>query len=132
MLIFLAVGPQNSLRRVCRDSAATRPVGFTEVLAGGTTLELISVPGWLSSLSWLVGVASAMFIAGNLIPTLISMQDPSFVPKPWHGYLFVVAICVFCFLVNAWLSKYLPLVEGFVFCFTVLAFAAIVIVSRTY
>lgn len=52
--------------------------------------------GWLSSLSWLVGVASAMFIAGNLIPTLISMQDSSFVPKAWHGYLFVVAICIFC------------------------------------
>ena len=69
-----------------------------------------------------------MFISANLIPVLIGMQDPTFVPKAWHGYLFVVAICVFCFLVNGFLAKHLPLLEGFVLCFTVLAFAAIIIV----
>ncbi|KAK3679543.1 hypothetical protein LTR78_001104 [Recurvomyces mirabilis] len=86
------------------------------------------VSGWLSSLAWLVGVASAMFIAGNLIPTLISMGNPNFVPHPWHGYLFVVAICLFCFLVNGFLAKHIPLLEGFVLCFTIMAFVSIVIV----
>ena len=71
-----------------------------------------------------------MFIAGNLIPTLISMGNPDFIPKPWHGYLFVVAICVFCFLVNGSLAKHMPLLEGFVLCFTIMAFVSIVIVYR--
>ena len=86
------------------------------------------ISGWLSSLSWLVGVASAMFLAGNLIPALISMAHPNFQPKVWQGYLFVVAICTTCFLINGFLAKHIPLLEGFVLCFTVLAFVSIVIV----
>lgn len=105
VLIMVAVGHQNSLRRICRGLVATLPVNSIWVQVGSTSLELIVVPGWLSSLSWLVGVASAMFIASNLIPTLISVHDPSVITKPWHGYLFVVAICVFCFLVNAYFAK---------------------------
>jgi len=86
------------------------------------------ISGWLSSLSWLVGVASAMFLAGNIIPTLISLEHPSFVPTLWQGYLFVVAICLTCFTVNGFLAKHLPLLEGFVLVFMLVAFFSLVVV----
>lgn len=88
--------------------------------------------GWLSSLSWLVGTSSALFLVGDLIPTLIALQNPSFVPQAWHGYLFSVAICLVCFVVNGFLAKHLPLLEAFVFCLTIAAFAVITIVLREY
>lgn len=69
-----------------------------------------------------------MFLAGNLIPSLISLGNPNFVPTLWQGYLFVVAICLICFLINGYLAKHLPLLEGFVLVFTILTFIAIVIV----
>jgi amino acid transporter len=69
-----------------------------------------------------------MFIAGNLIPSLIALGNPGFVPTVWQGYLFVVALCVICFLINGYLAKHLPLLEGFVLCITIMAFVAIVIV----
>lgn len=90
------------------------------------------VPGWLSSVAWLVGVASPMFLSGNLIPALIAMEDPSFVPQPWHGYLFVMALSTSIFLINASLTKYLPLFEAFLISFTVLAFAGIIIAICMY
>lgn len=68
-----------------------------------------------------------MFLAGNLIPALISLMHPSVVPQAWQGYLFVVAICSLCFIINGYLAKYLPLLEGFVLCFMVMAFIAIVV-----
>lgn len=71
-----------------------------------------------------------MFFAGNLIPTLITLRDSTFVLQPWHGYLFVVALCILCFLVNGYLAKYLPVLEGVVFCFTISAFVAMMIVLR--
>ncbi|KAF2722515.1 putative GABA permease [Polychaeton citri CBS 116435] len=102
---------------------------WTSEFAPASIQQLASyVSGWLSSLSWLVGVASAMFIAGNIIPTLISLAHPAFVPQPYQGYLFIVAICIVCFLINAFLAKHLPLIEGFVLCFTVMVFISIVIV----
>ena len=70
----------------------------------------------------------SLSIAGNLIPALIALGHPGFVPKPWHGYLFVVALCTVCFLINGYLAKHLPLLEGFVLCITIMAFVSIVIV----
>lgn len=69
-----------------------------------------------------------MFLAGNLIPACISLANPDFVPAPYQGYLFIVAIVLLCFLINGYLAKHLPLLEGFVFVFTVMAFVSIVIV----
>ena len=88
----------------------------------------LTLPGWLSSLSWLTGVASAMFLAGNLIPTLISLAHPSFVPTVWQGYLFTVLICVICFLINGFLAKQLPKLEYAVICITIASFIVIVVV----
>ena len=42
--------------------------------------------------------------------------------------MFVVALCTVCFLINGYLAKHLPLLEGFVFCLTIMVFVAIVIV----
>lgn len=69
-----------------------------------------------------------MFIIGNLIPALISLEHPDFVPHTWQGYLFVVLICVICFSINAFFARHLPFLEKFVIVFTGLAFIVLVAV----
>ena len=40
----------------------------------------------------------------------------------------MVTLSVICFLINGYLAKHLPLLEGFVLCITIMAFVSIVIV----
>ena len=86
------------------------------------------ISGWLSSLAWACGVASGMFIIGNLIPALISLEHPDFVPHVWHGYLLVVLTCIICFLINGFFARHLPFLEKFVMVFTGLAFIVLIAV----
>lgn len=105
------------------------PDSWTSEFAPPSMQKFLSyISGWLSTLSWLVGVASGIFLAANLIPVLANLQNSAYHPQPHHAYLITVAIVTTCFLVNGFLSKHLPQLEGFVFCFTVVAFVAIVIV----
>lgn len=83
--------------------------------------------GWLSSLSWLVGVASGQFLAGNIVPALIAVQHPTFDPRPWHGYLMLLAFLATCFIVNAFFSKHLPSLEGIMLALYTVAYLSILI-----
>ena len=69
-----------------------------------------------------------MFIVGNLIPAVINLEHPNFVPHAWQGYLFVVLICTICFLINGFFARHLPFLEKFVIIFTGLAFIVLVAV----
>jgi choline transport protein len=73
-------------------------------------------------------MSSAIFLIGEIISAIISMQHPDFVVTAWKSYLFTVALCTVCFIVNSWLAKYLPLLEGFVLCYMMTAFVSTIIV----
>lgn len=83
--------------------------------------------GWLSALAWLVGAASSIYLPGNIIPAVASLAHPGYIPKPWHGYLIVVGITLLAYLINVYLVKYLPLLEGFVAAYLVMVFLCLII-----
>lgn len=55
---------------------------------------------------------------------LIIVTQPDYIPQPYQGYLFTVMVATFALLVNTFLAKYLPRLEGGVFVLFVVAFVA--------
>lgn len=85
------------------------------------------VSGWLSSLSWLGGVASGMFLSSQLIPALVALHRPEYQLQPWHSYLIMLAILSVVFTFDAYLTRYLPLLEVFVISLTAASFVAVLV-----
>lgn len=85
--------------------------------------------GWLSALAWCCGVTSGVFITGNLIQAVIVELHPNkYTPEAWKGYLFVLAIAVIAGLINTFLSRALPRLEGIAFVLFVAGFVSIIVV----
>ena len=84
--------------------------------------------GWLSALAWCCGTTSGFFLAGNLIQAVIVELHPtSYTAEAWKGYLFVLALATLGALVNIYLSRQLPKLEGGAFVLTLAGFASIII-----
>ena len=85
--------------------------------------------GWLSALSWCCGSTSGFFLAGSLIQAvLVELHPNAYTPRAWKGYLFVFALATIGALVNIYLSRKLPKLEGLAFILTLAGFASIIIV----
>lgn len=84
--------------------------------------------GWLSSIAWLAGTASAMFLSGSAMMGLLVVTQPGYAPEAWHGYLFTVMVASFALFVNTVLARHLPRLEGIVFVLFVIAFMATLVV----
>ena len=91
------------------------------------TQQLISPTGWLSALAWLVGAASSIFLPGDIIPAVAALAHPSYHPEPWHSYLVIVAVALLVYLINVYLVKYLPLLEGFIAAYMIIVFFSLII-----
>ncbi|KAJ4017450.1 hypothetical protein NW761_015003 [Fusarium oxysporum] len=77
--------------------------------------KLISyLMGWMCALGWQTSCASSAFITGTHIQGLIVLNNPDYVPEPWHCTLLTIAIAAFSVLFNIHLARKLPLVEAIV------------------
>ncbi|KAJ9414804.1 amino acid/polyamine transporter I [Fusarium oxysporum] len=70
--------------------------------------------GWMCVLGWQTSCASSAFITGTQIQGLIVLNNPNYVPKPWHGTLLTIAIAAFSVLFNIYVARKLPLIEAIV------------------
>jgi amino acid transporter len=86
-----------------------------------------SVTGWLSALAWLVGAASSIFLPGDIIPAVAALAHPSYHPEPWHSYLIILGVASLAYIINVYLVKYLPLLEGFIAAYMIIVFFSVVI-----
>ena len=66
-------------------------------------------------------------MAGTLIRGLITFNNPGYLGEPWHDTLFTIAIVLLAALVNIFLTKHLPWLEGLILVLHVLGFIAIVV-----
>ena len=92
------------------------------------------ITGWINTAGWVALTATAGLLGSQLIVGIISFMSPSYSPQRWHQFLIYVGYNLFAFLVNAFMSALLPLVDkaafiwslsGFVIiCITVLACAS--------
>jgi amino acid transporter len=88
--------------------------------------------GWLCVLGWQTGVASTAYLASSQIQGLIVLNNPSYVPAPWHGTLLVMGIVLLATFFNVFLAHHLSMIEGIVFGLHILAFFAFIIVMAIY
>ncbi|KAK3616419.1 hypothetical protein LTR56_025964 [Elasticomyces elasticus] len=84
--------------------------------------------GWLSALAWCCGTTSGFFLAGSLIQGVIVELHSTYTAEPWRAYLFVLCLATLGALVNTYLSRKLPKLEGFAFVLTIAGFVSVIIV----
>lgn len=85
------------------------------------------IVGWISVFAWQVNSLAAAYFSGTLIQAFIILNSPSYVPQLWHGTLLGYFVLVCCAIINIWLIKYLPKLEGVVLIIHVLGFFAVII-----
>ena len=83
--------------------------------------------GWLSALAWLVGAASSTYLPGSVIPSVAALAHPGYTPQPWHSYLVIVGVTAIVYIINRYLVKYLPLLEGFIAAYMIVIFLSLII-----
>jgi choline transport protein len=83
--------------------------------------------GWMCVLGWQGSCATLAYLCGTQIQSLITLNNPEYVAKAWHGSLLTIAVAAYGVVFNTWLAKKLPLVEGIVLIIHVLGFFAILV-----
>jgi amino acid transporter len=69
------------------------------------------VVGWLTSLAWIATVATETLFAGTIIQGMITLDNPGYEGKLWHGTLLTWAVIVGCIFVNVVIPNWLPRFE---------------------
>ncbi|KAJ7872058.1 amino acid permease [Mycena leptocephala] len=94
-----------------------------------TAQQFISyLAGWLLTLSWLCGVASGMFLTGQMAQYAIVIKDPNFAAHPWQCWLLVVAFTAGGVFLNTVGAKHLASLQVVVAALFVLGYVSNVIV----
>lgn len=83
--------------------------------------------GWFCVLGWQAGIAGQSFSVGSQIQGLIVLNNPTYVPQAWHSTLLAIGVVSVCVIVNTFLVRKLPLIEGFVLILHILGFFAVLI-----
>ncbi|KAL4882460.1 amino acid/polyamine transporter I [Aspergillus karnatakaensis] len=86
------------------------------------------ITGWMSVLAWQAGSASGSFLTGTIIQGLITIRDPDYEPKDWHGTLFVFAMILIIYIFNVYAADAMPVLNNLLMIFHVLSWSVILIV----
>lgn len=78
-------------------------------------------------LGWQAGIAGQSFSVGSQIQGLIALNNPTYVPQAWHSTLLAIGVVSICVIVNTFLVRKLPLIEGFVLILHVFGFFGVLI-----
>jgi choline transport protein len=69
------------------------------------------ITGWINTAGWVALTATAGLLGSQLILGIISLCSESYTPHRWHQFLIYIGYNLFAFLVNAFLTRLLPLVN---------------------
>ena len=70
------------------------------------------VTGWINLTGWVALVATNSSLASTLIINIISLYDDSYVFQRWHQFLIYLGVTALNFVVNAFMLKLLPAING--------------------
>ncbi|OQO11771.1 hypothetical protein B0A48_03498 [Cryoendolithus antarcticus] len=68
--------------------------------------------GWLCFTGWQSAITAIGFLVAGIIQGLIVLNNENYVPERWHATLLIIAVVAFCVVVNIFVARRLPLVEG--------------------
>ena len=84
---------------------------WVAVIAWKRWVPLLSwITGWINTAGWVALSATAGLLGSTLILNIISLADPSYEPHRWHQFLIYIGFNLIAFLINAYLTRLLPLV----------------------
>lgn len=83
--------------------------------------------GWVTFAGWQAVTASAAYLIGTLLQSVIILAKPDYSPQPWQAMLFLWAILAFAVFINTVASKTLANFEGLILILHILGFLGILI-----
>jgi choline transport protein len=83
--------------------------------------------GWINTAGWVALTATGGLLGSQLIVGVISFMDQSYSPQRWHQFLIYIGYNLFAFLVNAFMSTLLPIIDKAAFIWSISGFAIICI-----
>ncbi|KUJ14245.1 amino acid transporter-like protein [Mollisia scopiformis] len=78
--------------------------------------------GWITVIGWQAALASSALLGGVMIQGLLVLNYPTYVFERWHGTLLLYALIVIGLVINTWLARLLPRIEGLVLGIHVIGF----------
>lgn len=79
------------------------------------------------AIGWQGSIVGLSFVAGTIVQGLITLNNPNYEPKQWHGTLLVIAAVAIAIAINIFLAKTLPIAEWFILILHVVGLFAIII-----
>ena len=83
--------------------------------------------GWISVLAWQAGISGQSFSVGLQIQGIITLNDSTYIPQPWHSTLLAIAAVSVGCIFNTFFARKLPLIETLMLVLHILGFFAILI-----
>jgi choline transport protein len=98
------------------------------VISWKSWVPLLSwIIGWINTAGWVALTATGGLLGSQLIVGVISFMDQSYNPQRWHQFLIYIGYNLFAFLVNAFMSTLLPIIDKAAFIWSISGFAIICI-----
>ena len=97
------------------------------MLSDGERMKAHSCLGWLTVIGWQAVAASAAYLIGSLLQSIIIMLRTDYTAQLWQTMLIVWAILAFCVFINTVATKTLAYFEGVILILYILGFFAILI-----
>jgi amino acid transporter len=83
------------------------------------------VTGWINVSGWVALSATGGLLGSTFIMNIIQLLHPDFEPKPWHQFLIYIAFALIALVINAFLTRILPLFTKAAFFWSVAGFVII-------
>ncbi|OTA92037.1 hypothetical protein M434DRAFT_75192 [Hypoxylon sp. CO27-5] len=101
---------------------------WVSMLAPDSSRHFLSyIAGWMTLAGWQAATASAAYLTGTVLQSIIIMVRSDYVSQPWQAMLFLWAILAFAVFINTVASKTLSYFEGLVLVLHILGFFGIMI-----
>ncbi|KAJ9601875.1 hypothetical protein H2200_013624 [Cladophialophora chaetospira] len=69
------------------------------------------ITGWINTAGWVALTATAGLLGSQLVIGVIALCSPSYVSHRWHQFLIYIGYNALAFMVNAFITRLLPLVN---------------------
>lgn len=83
--------------------------------------------GWVSVIGWQASSATGTYLGGTIIQAIVALNYPDYVPERWQATLMLYAVLLLTLLVNTFLVKWLPSLEGLILMLHIVGFFATLI-----
>ncbi|KAJ2992806.1 hypothetical protein NUW58_g2040 [Xylaria curta] len=101
---------------------------WVAMLAPQSSRKFLSfITGWVTFAGWQAVTASAAYLIGSLLQSVIILLDPNYTPQPWQTLLFFWAILAFAVFINTVASKTLAHFEGLILVLHIFGFFGVLI-----